>query len=114
MSVSAVLTAGLKTGQNAFERIFLLGFAFAPDFFLLSASWEPFFLYNFATVLLCWMHIEYRSTGSLTSVKESATASEEVTRRTKDKGDVYSYRAVATSDIYRGLIFLYLVHAVSL
>jgi hypothetical protein len=30
----------------------------APDFMLLSASWEPFFLWNYTAILLCWMWIE--------------------------------------------------------
>lgn len=101
-----MLAIGLKPGQNAFERILLLGFTFAPDFLLLSASWEPFFLYNFTAVLLCWMYIEYRSTRSVPSEKEESTQGK------KEKGDGKTYRAITASDTYRGLIFLYLVHAV--
>jgi hypothetical protein len=37
-SAAGLPSAGLKPGQNAFERILFLGFAFAPDFMLLSAS----------------------------------------------------------------------------
>lgn len=103
ISAAGLLSVGLKSGQNAFERILLLAFAFAPDFMLLSASWEPFFLWNFTTILLCWMHLEH-------------TGATEATTTSKRNGvkQPAAHRVLKFSDIYRGLVFLFLVHAVSL
>ncbi|KAJ9092458.1 hypothetical protein QFC21_006840 [Naganishia friedmannii] len=111
ISIGVMLAVGLKPGQNAFERILLLGFAFAPDFLLLSASWEPFFLYNFTAVLLCWMYIEYRSSRFTPAVKEKAKGSPPKMQGKREKKEGDNYRAITASDTYRGLIFLYLVHA---
>jgi hypothetical protein len=101
VTAAGLLSVGLKPGQNAFERILLLGFAFAPDFMLLSASWEPFFLYNFTAVLLCWMYLEYRG------------AKVDAAKQRNEKDSSSPHRALRPSDVYRSLIFLYLVHAVS-
>jgi hypothetical protein len=101
VSVGGLLSTGLKPGQNAFERILLLAFAFAPDFMLLSASWEPFFLWNFTAILLCWIYLEHGD-----AAPTNATA--------KPNGTALaSYKALGLPDIYRGLVFLFLVHAVS-
>jgi hypothetical protein len=101
VSVGGLLSIGLKPGQNANERILLLAFAFAPDFMLLSASWEPFFLWNFTAILLCWMYLEHSDAATTNATaKPNGTASA-------------SYRALGLPDIYRGLVFLFLVHAVS-
>jgi hypothetical protein len=101
VSVGGLLSIGLKSGQNAFERILLLAFALAPDFMLLSASWEPFFLWNFTAILLCWMYLEY-----------SDAATTKATAKPNERASA-SYRALGLADIYRGLVFLFLVHAVS-
>jgi hypothetical protein len=93
VSVGGLLGIGLKPGQNAFERILLLAFAFAPDFMLLSTSWEPFFLWNFTAILLCWMYLEHR---------DAATTN--ATGRPNDAGKG-SYRALGLPGIYRGLVF---------
>ena len=102
-SAAGLLRVGLKSRQDAFERILLLAFAFAPDFMLLSASWEPFFLWNYTAILLCWMWIE-RAGAISNSGHGQQTGKKQTTR----------FRTLKSSDACRGLVFLFLVHAVSI
>ena len=103
ISAAGLLSVGFKSRQNAFERVFLLAFAFAPDFMLLSASWEPFFLWNYTAILLCWMFLE-----------RAGPTSKAANGQKKAVDQPVPYRALQSSDACRGLVFLFLVHAVSL
>lgn len=69
---------------------------------LLSASWEPFFLWNYTAILLCWMFLE-----------RAGATSKAANGQKKGVDQPVPYRALQSSDAYRGLVFLFLVHAVS-
>jgi hypothetical protein len=91
-SVIFPLATGFKPGQSAVLRLAILYNTFSASYMLLSQSWELIFLFNYAAVVAIW-------------VQADAVAS-----RPSSK---HAHRSIDSSDAARALLFLFLVHTVS-